>query len=179
MNIAFDLDGVLYDWHKAVELYLRTTKKDWNVSHRDLWERPHEFLTEGEWDYIASLSPLYYTEFPNPKVLDYVKYLDSEGATIYYVTNRIPDLEYVTKKYLQDYGFPQSGNLVFTKDKGQVARIHEIDVFVEDKPSNLEALSGLCRVIGIKQIWNEEKREYLESLGVLFLPSAECLKDVL
>jgi uncharacterized HAD superfamily protein len=180
MNIGLDLDGVIYDWHHAVYTYLVTNKKNWSVSEEELWRDPYKYLPESEWSYIALLPTLYYTIIPSEKILQTIRNLDSEKNNIYYITNRYSeDVKRVTEKYLKDYSFPQAGNLIFTDDKSQMARILEIDVFVEDKPKNLESLVGLCRTIGIEQLWNEKEREYLESLGVLFIPSIECLEEIL
>lgn len=179
MNIAFDLDGTLYPWHTAVYNYLRTYNGCPPPSYRDLWLDPHKYMSEEKWAYLASLPTLYSTMMPRKEILTLLRTLDEAGHTLYYITNRKPHLERVTRKYFEDYKFPQSSNLIITKDKEQEVRILEIDIIVEDRPENLEKLAGLCRTIGITQPWNEAKQEYLESLGVLFIPLVECLKDIL
>lgn len=180
MNIGFDLDGVLYPWHEAVTQYLEIYKKNLNVSYKDLWSDPYKYLSEEEWDYLASIPTVYETHVPQQKALDLLNKLDKEGHSIFYITHRwSSDVMRVTERYLSKYNFPQRNNLISTKDKGQAVRSHEIDLFVEDKPETLEELSGLCKVIGISHLWNEVKRPYLESLGVLFLPSVEALGEVI
>jgi uncharacterized HAD superfamily protein len=179
MNIAFDLDGVLYPWHTAAYNYLKETRKDITASFRDLWAYPYANISKEDWDYLASIPLLYSIMIPTKKILEMLSGLDKEGHTIYYITNRHGDLERITRKYLDDYNFPQAFNLIHTEDKGMVVRTLEIDIIVEDKPKNLESLVGLCRTIGIEQVWNEDKRDYLESLGVLFIPSVECLTEIL
>ena len=178
-RIGMDIDGVLYPWHTAVYNYLRIYNGCPPPSYRDLWLDPHKYMSEEKWAYIASLPILYSTIFPRKGVLDLLNTQDKAGHTIYYITNRESHLERVTRKYLADHKFPQLSNLILTKDKEQEVRILEIDIFVEDRPKNLEKLAGLCRTIGIIQPWNEAKQEYLESLGVLFIPYVECLNDVL
>ena len=179
MNIAFDLDGVLYPWHTAVYNHLKHTQKDFNLSFNELWTPPFSYYTEEQWKYTASIPLLYGNMIPKKEILDMLNYLDKEGHTLYYVTFRPEDVQRVTIKYLDDYKFPQSSNLIFEPDKGKAARMLEIDVFIEDKSSNLEKLVSLCRTIGIAHPWNADKQAYLESLGVLFLPSADKVKEVL
>jgi uncharacterized HAD superfamily protein len=179
MNIAFDLDGVLYDWHTAVYNYLKNTNKNFTASFRELWTAPYANITEKDWEYFANLPTLYAVMIPKKTILAMLNTLNDAGHTLYYITNRTDDLERVTRKYLDDYKFPQAFNLIHTDDKGMVVRTLEIDVIVEDKTENLESLAGLCRTIGIERIWNEADRPYLESLGVLFIPSAECVGEIL
>lgn len=179
MNIGFDLDGVIYPWHTAVYNYLVENKQEPVPSFRELWLDPYSYLSEEKWDYLASLPTLYSVIMPRKSILDMLNELDKAGHTIYYITNREKDLHRITEKYLDDYKFPQASNLIMTKEKDKVVRTMELDVIVEDKPKNLEKLASLCRTIGIAHPWNEDQREYLESLGVLFVPSAESLREVL
>jgi len=179
MNIAFDIDGVLYPWHTAVYNYLLNTKPGFNLSYEELWDPPFTYFNSNGAEYIASLPLLYLNIVPKRAILSMLNTLSDSGHTLYYITYRPDNVHRVTRKYLEDYKFPQYSNLTFDKDKGKMARILEIDVFIEDRPENLEQLSVLCRTIGISHPWNEGKREYLESLGVLFIPSVECLVDIL
>jgi len=179
MNIAFDMDGVLYPWHDAVYTYLRVEREDEIPEFNLLWKDPYKYVRKERWDFIATIPLLYSTILPKKEILAMLKKLDVENNTLYYVTSRDKDLERVTKKYLDDYSFPQSFNLMHTKDKERIIRNWEIDAIVEDQASNLEKFSGLCKTIGIEHPWNEEKRGYLESLGVLFIPSAEFVGEIL
>jgi len=179
MNIIFDLDGVLYPWHDAVYTYLRVEGGDSLPSFNVLWKDPYKYIKKEKWDFIATIPLLYSTILPKKEIVAMLKELDAMGHTLYYVTNREQDLERVTRKYLNDYNFPQEFNLIHTKDKDKIIRTLEIDVIVEDKVENLEKFSALCKTIGIEHPWNEEKRGYLESLGIIFIPSAEYVQEIL
>jgi uncharacterized HAD superfamily protein len=156
MNIAFDLDGVLYPWHRVIYNYIRENYKDFSATYTELWSNPYSFFTPEWWSYIASVPLMYQSAIPDKDIVDMLQKLDEEGHTIYYVTNREKELERVTRWFLETYNFPQAGNLIITKEKDHTVRTLEIDIFVEDKPTNLEMLSPLCKTLGIEHPWNEK-----------------------
>ena len=125
MNIAFDLDGVLYPWHKSVYDYLTRLPNSLTrgKNYHEFWEDPYTEITEKEWSYYASLPILYTNMIPSKPMLDMLRKLDSEGHTLYYITNRIPDLARITEQYLNNYKFPQAENLILSEDKAKEVRI--------------------------------------------------------
>lgn len=186
MNIAFDLDGVLYPWQEAVFSYLSELGKTKGKSFSELWKNPYDIGDEKFWEYIASLHILYQKFIPRTAVLSLLNDISDKGHTIFYITGRpaskegkSTDLRFITELYLTKYGFPQTGNLIFSKDKASRARELEIDVFVEDHPEILKTLPNVCSTIGIMRPYNTEREEELTSCGVFFIPRVECLREVL
>jgi len=179
MNIAFDLDGVIYPWHEAVHTYLRTQYGESVPAFEELWKDPYKYFSEEKWKFIATIPLLYSTRFPRPDIVLFLQELDRKGHTLYYITNRNLDLELTTLMYLNSYNFPQTNNLIHTSDKVQYIRILELDVIVDDRPELLEKFSSICTTYGVSQPYNKSKREYLESIGVIFVPAVECLRDIL
>lgn len=180
MNIAFDLDGVLYPWHEALYNYLNLTKRSWTPTCWEFYREIDKYVSEDEVEYIRTIPTLYSCFLPSNEMLNMLKILNEAGHTIYYITSRPNDsVKTTTQIYIDKYKFPQSQNLIFSMDKTHEIRILEIDVIVEDRPENLEKFSSLCRTIGISQPWNDRKRDYLESLGVVFIPNVINLPEIL
>lgn len=84
MNIACDLDGCLYFWHRAVYTYCVTYRNE-TRSYFDFWRQYKSFPKEF-WA-ITEQTDLYDKCIPTKDVLDTLNSLDSQGHTIYYITN--------------------------------------------------------------------------------------------
>lgn len=88
-----------------------------------------------------------------PGAIEFLKYADSKGVAIYYITNRKEEKKAVTLRNLQALGVPQANaNQLFMKQKGeqgkemrrmQVAKTHEIILLFGD---NLGDFSGFDRL---------------------------------
>ena len=50
------------------------------------------------------------TSLPIPGALEFAQYADSKGVKVFYVTNRTAEEEPATRKNLEKFGFPMSGN---------------------------------------------------------------------
>jgi len=171
-NIAFDLDGVLYNWHLAAHTYLRVYKGI-KESFEEFWRNPFELLSVDEIKYIATVPELYEKFIPSKDLLDMLHNL-SEEYTLYYLTNRPISVENLTSRWLKRYGFPQDDNLIFTTDKGKYIRLLEIDLIAEDGGHDGKvaiSLKGLTDVILIRRPWNEKVwNQFITINSVLELP---------
>jgi uncharacterized HAD superfamily protein len=163
LSIGLDLDGCLYCWHRAVYTYCVAFRNE-KQTYEDFW-RNYRTYPDSFWDLTHS-PDLYDKVMPTKDTLDTLQYLDSCGHSLYYITNRHSELERVTQKYV-DKWFPQSMNLVLTKDKDKYARLFKIDIFVEDREVNAKSLKNLCLVLLMKQPWNEGYREGFECISKL------------
>lgn len=169
MNIAFDLDGVLYNWHRAIYSYLLEQGKS-IPGYDELWQRFDKIFTNEEICFLLSLPTLYEKMFPEKGLIKYLQSLSSNGHNIYYITSRRKELETTTELYLERHKFPQTRNLIFSADKDKYARLLEIDVFVEDQYKYAEKLKNVCKVIMRRQPWNiqyENEFDYIDIIPEL------------
>jgi uncharacterized HAD superfamily protein len=156
--IAFDIDGVLYPWQKAVYSYL--TEQNRKIpNYSEFWKNADTILTKQELDFLLDLPMLYDKMFPEKGLVEYLQKLSDAGHTIYYITARHPVVEMTTELYLSRYKFPQTRNLIISSEKDKYARLLEIDVFVEDQYKYAEKLKDVCKVVLRKQPWNEQYQE--------------------
>lgn len=153
MIIAFDLDGVLYNWHRAVYSYLTEQGKEL-PSYEELWKNFDSLFTSDEVCFLLSLPTLYDKMFPEKGLIEYLQKLSDYGHTIYYITSRRNELETTTELYLNRYKFPQIRNLIFSAEKEKYARLLEIDIFIEDQYKYAEKLKNICKTILRRQPWN-------------------------
>ena len=152
-NIGFDIDGVLYPWHKAVDTYLKAyCSIDVGL---DLWKNPMKYITPQFADNLCKMEDLYTKFMPDKEMLDVLWSL-SEKYGIYYITSRPDEVKTVSEMYFQKYGFPQNYNLTFTKDKPFWVKYYEIDLFVEDRDKFALELKDITNVVIVRQPWNEE-----------------------
>lgn len=155
MNIAFDLDGVLYDWHHAWHTECRIHEENTPEDFEEFWTKyvpqKSDFAVD---NYYTKLQHLYSNMPPVKGLLDMMNKISSVHS-IYYITSRPEYVRTTTEAYLRRWEYPQRDNLFMTLDKTVDARALAIDLFVEDKVENLEALSQFTKVLGIKQIWNK------------------------
>lgn len=59
---------------------------------------------------------------PVPGAVDFLKYADSKGVKIFYVSNRTADLEDPSRKNMERFGFPLGGNVdtfLFAKEQAE------------------------------------------------------------
>jgi uncharacterized HAD superfamily protein len=156
MKIGFDIDGVVYDFHRAVYPALRHTgltarsyerfwtcevNKDHDI-HRDIW---NSILQDESF-------------FHNPPIDLVVPYLQKLNIDheLHYVTKRHPALEEFTREWFMEHSIPFS-KLVFAQDK--VPHVKDLDWFVEDNPGNAVLLYPHVPIILIRKPWNVHLRE--------------------
>lgn len=152
--LMLDLDGVLYDWHRAVYDYYREYK-GYMESYRCLWGRDYLNFSPEDWKYITEVDTFYSSQFPTQDCIDFlnkVKYI----FDIYYVTGRPESVKITTEQYLKRYRFPFRENLIFSADKVNTARRIKASFCVEDLLKNVEVLSKVAKTIMFAQPHNEE-----------------------
>ena len=155
-NIGFDLDGVLYSWHRAVHTELSVywgLKEDWY----EFWSITHAtYKNDLFWDGLVRLKHLYTSQPPNKEDLEFVNNL-SGTHTIYYITNRPKEVQDVTYNWLKKYKFPTPKNLIVTPDKVAACNSLGIQTFIEDRTENIIKLieAGIHTII-VRQPYNEK-----------------------
>lgn len=167
--MILDMDGVLYDWQRAV--YDDFTRRDkFSGSFRDFWLKFFPSLTKEFQKYILDI-PLYYTAIsPSKDVLAFLNRVKNEYE-IYYVTSRPESVRLTTEQYLRRYNFPFRENLIFSNDKESTARLLKADYAVDDFVSHIEKLSRVTTAILFARPWNEESWDKY--------PTAKVFDDVL
>jgi uncharacterized HAD superfamily protein len=154
-NIAFDIDGVLYNWQNHAFTWCENFK-NLDIDFSSFWkewipQQKPEFL-----DFLVGILDLYTKTAP---VTGAVELLDeySKKYNIYYITARDKDwLEGITIRYFKKYKFPQIDNLIFTKDKTVPVKLHNIKYFVEDSFYWANMCKKLTNMILIKRPYNED-----------------------
>ena len=153
MRIGLDLDGVLYPWHYSIHKYF-VEFKGYEGDIGTFWEKDRHLIT----DYYVSIPLLYLDVTPTEDVLTYVPKI-AELGEIYYITSRIPDLEWATRKFLDLNGMPFKENLVFAEEKATPVRHYKLDYFLDDLPKHVTSLQNLCQAYLFKAIHNRNNRE--------------------
>jgi len=166
MNVGFDLDGVLYDWHRAVYNDC-VSHEDYEGSFREFWTGYFQSFPRNKQKNFCYRDPLYSSQIPSKKLL---KFLDSVAKEheIFYVTARSDECYLTTKFYMERYNFPYSYNLVLAKDKATIIKLHRIDIFIDDFPSNLDEIGSSATTFLIKKPWNEEVMDNYNTILSVF-----------
>ena len=160
MIIGFDLDGVLYDWHRPVYNYM-WIYKGIKESYEEFW---HNFLKyEEDLKYAVTLSDLYEKTMPSQETLTTLKKINEAGHTIHYISSRPDSAITVSEKYVNKW-YPQSMNLTITKngEKQNYIRLYKLDIYVNDRIEENLKLKDTCKIILFKQPWNdvEERNQF-------------------
>lgn len=151
-SLAFDLDGVLYPWIRAVFTYYRMYQGYFGDEYT-FFKNVDAVLGDSA-DYIVTLPQIYTSCVPENRLIQLLNKL-GEKFNLYYITSRPECVRRITEKYLRDFYFPQDTNLIFNKDKDTVARLLKLDYFVEDSIKNAEKLNKVCTTFLVKTPYNE------------------------
>ena len=161
MKIGIDVDDVCSNFQKRFvallnEMYgrpsLDTAPIDWNWSNCEVskeemaaaWKR-----SEGIKNLWSDLEPLSSFDAETVELL----YIAIQIHDVFFVTNRYdtPGASPMkqTKYWLYVHAFIQAPNVLIAKDKGPMAKVLQLDAFIDDRPKNctdvLEAVPS-CRV---------------------------------
>lgn len=152
--MGLDLDGVLYEWHTSVYDYC-VRFRDYTKSITEFWTNPYESCDMDFWNTITEVDIFYSNMSPTP---DCVKFLDvvKEKFELYYITSRPDYVKTTTQQYLRRYGFPYQDNLIFTKDKVNMARKLQLSYIILDNVENVKSLSNVTNTILRARPWNKE-----------------------
>lgn len=172
-TIGFDIDGVLYPWHKMLHLWLQVNRNI-TESYDDYWanvqEKDGDWSSSIYWSNMAGMRHIYEMYMPPQEDVDVLRRL-SKDYNILYITHRGSDLERITRNWLDRYKFPNTDQLyVGNIPKSLSVRFYGCDYYVEDKQGIIESLIGVTDVICMKHNWNEEMWD--------LVPTIESLQDL-
>lgn len=153
MKIGLDLDGVVYPWHDSIYRYFQEYK-GYSEDIGTFWLKDRHLISE----YYVTMPLNYLDQIPSRDILDNVP-LIAELGEIYYITARHPDLWWATEKFFDMYQLPFKENIVYAVDKATAIRLHGIDIFLDDFPSNVEAVQSLTDAYLFKCVHNRNDRE--------------------
>lgn len=153
MNIGFDLDGVLVDWHNALLSELRCFGSFYNTM-QDLILG----MSSRKFDFFTSLPFLYTRPVPNKRDLEILDKIASKHE-IFYITARPESARLSTENYLHRYKFPFSHNLIMVNGitKSNAINDNNIVLFLEDRPEFIEEIlanSSGCLPVLFSREWN-------------------------
>jgi uncharacterized HAD superfamily protein len=157
-NIAFDIDGVLYNFvdpaYEELVMYHGVT-----IAQEDFWMKADELFSKRFWDSFYSIEILYSKSKSIKSDVDTINKL-SEIYNILYITNRPENCYLVTKNWLKREGFPTPENLFLTDNKVKILKDFKPKFFVEDRPQ--EDYSKYTQVILRRtpynlSLWNKYK----------------------
>ena len=158
MKIGFDLDAVLFDYHKAFKLMA----EDLGWHHRDKITPPTQWevwkdwgITKDEWwafAHLAARHGLYLALPPAEDALWALKSLKSRGHSVHIITDRRGKFAREdTITWLDEHKLPYD-SITFAKDK----TIAAVDFFLDDKTENVETmLRAGAQAVLMSHPWNE------------------------
>lgn len=148
LKVGVDVDEVVADFMSAF------IEEAQIVLHRQLpraaamWDGQSQVLSQAEidkvWDHILATPDWFYLNLSSlPGVTKCLPWLTRMNE-VYFITARVQTaglpVDVQTQMALSDMGveFPQ---VIVTKDKGLVAKALKLDVFIDDKVTNLERIA--------------------------------------
>ena len=154
---AVDLDGVIGEWDTAAMETLKE-RGDYPLlaSPSESWDYIQKNVTKGDWRWLWSHKGGLYTMFsrmkPYPGVVDAMRHLSLLGQ-VDVVSKRPAGVEELTWWWLTAWEIPFSKlTLVGMGDKKSL--YGPWDYAIDDKPENVEDLSGNGKVFLMRRMWN-------------------------
>lgn len=167
LNIGFDLDGVIYDYHYAAHRYVTSFI---DIDYNTFWANVDAF-NEIWWDNLILLPHLYNKIPVGKEVLETLNYFSRDNF-LYYITSRSPELEFVTNLWMKNNRIPQRHNIFFSKDKRIEISELELDYFIEDRDTH--DYRNYTNMILIRKPGNEKSQSKYTCISYL-----EELKDII
>lgn len=160
---GFDIDGVLYPWHKAVYEYLSETKE--LKPYQVFWQEIIDNKDNNDsmlWDNIVNIEVLYSMYSANTEDVNTLKELAKEFELVY-ISHRPKVTTLATFNWLRRYDFPYKENLILTDAPKDIAvRLYNCEYYVEDKSSILLSnLRNVTKLIAQRTLWNWDACETL------------------
>lgn len=149
MNISFDLDGCLYDWHDAVY-----THENPDVSFEKFWTEINRFYSNLGQENLIRIRHLYNFKTIDPLNLQLLRDLDKRGDSIFYITARPKEMKLDTEVWLKRNHLPQKENLIFSKDKTIPITLNKINYHIDDNKRTALECSKYTNIILVKKPWN-------------------------
>lgn len=153
-KIGFDLDGVLYDWHKVVYDWMVDTHSDFDVTYAEFWT---DWINQEEHKTTADFltkTPIFVTSLIMPDTIRDTLWGLAETNELFYITARPQEVHLGTEWWVKTSRIPNPKNLIFAKNKLPHIINHEIEYFVEDMVKHALALQNHTRVILVEKPWN-------------------------
>ena len=163
-TIGFDVDGVLYWWHKAVYEY--SVHSGWySGTYEEFWTGDSwKLFGKGE-PYMGFPTVSWYNICTNLLMLDRPEMVNIKGTkvlrelakehNVIYITARNQEIEGITKRMLEEH-FPNPEQVTFASDKTIPVLLQNVDLFIEDNVSNCIALKPHTKVLVMKHVWNKQ-----------------------
>lgn len=157
MRIGFDIDGVLYPWHKYFYNYVSERNPKYKeLGYENFWMNIKTLEEENNkwlW-HVVNMPKLYNMEAVEKEILVLLTIL-SNNSEFYYVTSRPESVHKVTRSWVEKNKLPQKENLyIVTNGKRDVISKLDLDYYLEDRLENYESLKDITRVLLIDQPWN-------------------------
>lgn len=153
-KIGFDIDGVLYDWHKVVYDWMLDSNKGFDVPYDNFWT---DWLDQDEQHMLADFlikTPIFVTKIIMSDTMRNMLWTLAKDFELFYITARPKEVHFGTSWWIKTSRIPNPENLIFAKDKLPHIINHEIDYFIEDSTKNALALQNHTRVILVEKPWN-------------------------
>jgi uncharacterized HAD superfamily protein len=158
VKIGFDLDGVLYPWHKYFFEEVQhkyDAYKDY--TYLEFWEDIDNILEfdSSVWD-LVDIPDLYNKEnliFEIKLRLEAIR----KHSQLFYITWRPKPVYDMTKKWMDDCFIPDKENLYFANGKEtkyDIVKKLSLDYYLEDKLEYYNNLKDITTCLLIKQPWN-------------------------
>lgn len=161
MRIAIDMDGVLGDFNAAfVTTIIAATGQDhftgrMGPTFPEVWDYPQVYgYTDSQmkdvWKAIKRSPTFWMGEQPLPGAAEAINRLAAardSGHDIYFITDRSGRLaKFQTEAWLLAHGF-ECPTVVMTPKKDLAADLLTLDVFIEDRLTNANAIIAMFRVM--------------------------------
>jgi FMN phosphatase YigB (HAD superfamily) len=155
-RIGFDLDGTLYNWHKAVYTEL-LVHEDLPFTYEEFWSKEwKDYRTPLYWDNLCEYKHLVGNQAPQQGLVKMLKEI-AKIYDVFYISYRPKAIYCDTNFYMKRHDFPNYERLLFTKNKREVIERTGISIYVEDRIDVADTLYDICKVFLITQPYNVGK----------------------
>lgn len=173
MIIACDVDGVLADFNKGfATLFPKQTLPTSSPTFPPVWEWPQHYgASEDEirkawmhvetskqfWLDLAPMTPAQEKPSMVGEALRCLSRAEQSGHAIYFVTQRVgKNCKKQTEQWLHKQGMANPTVLVVQGSKAPIISELQADIFADDKPLNIEQVSGETRCYLVRTPYNVE-----------------------
>jgi uncharacterized HAD superfamily protein len=160
-TLGLDLDGVLYDWRRAVWPMFVAEYGEVRSFH-DFWFEEERAERNGEsvynelfWRNLVLREDLYEACPPKKGVVETLWKL-KQKYNLVYITHRPLQVKFITEWWLKSYDFPERDMLIISSlPKHLLTRQYGCDYYVEDREKILNSqLKNVCTLFGVRSVSN-------------------------
>ena len=148
MNLGFDLDGVLYPFHKVLYDYL-VMFHGLEDDYVTFWSDYESYYSEDLYSNLVKIETMYSKCLADKDIIDMLNRLNKENQ-IFYITCRPKEINFVTRNWLEVYKFPDTCNLIFTSNKLTAVCANHIEYYVEDRLQYAKELNNFTNLILVR-----------------------------